>query len=43
LFYGNVREGFGQVEPNLGRFDLRIINRDMSAFREEVPDESNCR
>lgn len=40
--YGNVREGFRKVQPNLVRFDLRIIDRDVSAFREKVADERNC-
>ena len=26
----------------MGMFDLRIIDRDMSTFREEVADEGNC-
>lgn len=42
LFYRNTREGFGKVGPNLRFFDLRVINRDVSAFGEEVADESDC-
>ncbi len=32
-----------KVKPNLGFFDLRVINRDVSVLREEVADERDGR
>lgn len=41
---GCSRARFLKILPNLVNFNLRIIDRDISTFREEVPDEGDgCR